>query len=65
MDLHNCIGNLPKGAYGECIIYCAETDKLELWVSNSEYSSQVAYCPYCGYKAKVAPKIENYNKEII
>lgn len=29
-----------------------------LWVGNGEYTSQVNYCPYCGYKAEVETTVK-------
>jgi len=50
---HRCEGELPKAAYGATITYCYEDAEGKLWVTNEEYASQVNFCPYCGYKAKV------------
>lgn len=49
---HICDGQLPSSGFGEAITYCMEYDD-GLWVGNGEYASQVNYCPYCGYKAKI------------
>ena len=51
--LHDCDHDLPSGLYGDAIYQCVETEDGELWAGNGEYCSQVNYCPYCGYKAKV------------
>lgn len=54
---HNC--ELPENAieheyyYGPAIETCFEDDMYRLFVENGEYSSQVNFCPVCGYKAKV------------
>lgn len=50
---HQCDYNLSHGAYGPAIESTYELDDNTLWVGNSEYASQVNYCPYCGYKAQV------------
>ena len=50
---HRCEGELPKAAYGAAIRYCYEDVDGKLWITNEEYASQVNFCPYCGYKAKV------------
>ncbi len=50
---HRCSGDLPyhPQSYGAALTKCYE-DKLGcLYVDNGEYSTQVNYCPYCGYKA--------------
>lgn len=60
MIKHRCIGDLPDDGYGEAIDFCGEKDDGTLWVSNSEYSSQVNFCPYCGYEAKVKAEIKRY-----
>lgn len=46
----------PHDGYGNAVEYCSESESGTLWVSNGEYSSQVNFCPVCGYKAKVAVK---------
>ncbi len=59
--LHHCnsamytqtIIDYKRRLYGEAIAYCYEYDDGLLIVENDEYVSQVNYCPYCGYKAKV------------
>ena len=50
---HECEGELPGACYGEAIQHCYENEAGELWVSNDEYSSQVNFCPYCGFKARI------------
>jgi hypothetical protein len=52
-DKHVCVGGLPHKGYGEAVDGCYEEDNGTLWVENGEYMSQVNFCPYCGYKAKV------------
>ena len=44
---------MPSDGYGAAINSCSEIEEGELWVDNGEYASQVNYCPYCGFKAKV------------
>lgn len=51
--LHRCQGCLPYVGYGTAIDICCEEENGELWVNNGEYDSQVNFCPYCGYKAKI------------
>lgn len=71
MNIHHCIGWLPQykglGSCGEAIGHCFE-DNDRLFVDNSEYTSQVNYCPYCGYEAKEKVKYieptNNYNWDI-
>lgn len=53
MILHRCEGDLPKDAYGSAVDFCIENEKGELWASNDEYASQVNFCPYCGFKARI------------
>lgn len=57
MSLHNCEGRLPESGYGEAINGCSEDENGELWVANDEYFSQVSFCPYCGFKARVPATI--------
>jgi hypothetical protein len=52
-ELHDCEGELPKDGYGQAVSSCGENEDGSLWVSNDEYASQVNFCPYCGFKAKV------------
>lgn len=32
---------------------CLEKEDGTLWVNNEEYESQVNFCPYCGYPARI------------
>ena len=54
-DRHNC--EAPREAkdyiYGQAITQCVELEDGTLTVDNDEYGSQVNFCPYCGYEAKV------------
>ena len=43
----------PYGGYGSAVIECYEDDEGRFWVSNSEYRTQVNYCPFCGRAAPV------------
>ena len=52
MNKHHCEGILPSEAYGEAITHCIEDDNGKLWAGNDEYSSQVNFCPYCGFCIK-------------
>jgi hypothetical protein len=52
-NLHFCSEDLPHSGYGAAITCCYETLDGQLMVENGEYGSQVNYCPYCGYKAKI------------
>lgn len=55
--LHECEGKLPADGYGPAIEGCSEDRDGTLWAGNGEYGSQVAYCPYCGFKARTQPAI--------
>lgn len=52
--------NQKEGHFGGSIIYCckssAENENGELWAGNGILDSQVNYCPYCGFRAKVQMK---------
>lgn len=50
---HYCTANLPYSAYGVALDSCYEDTEARLWVSNGEYMSQVNFCPFCGYEAKI------------
>jgi hypothetical protein len=54
-DLHSCEApkNIKSGGYGDAITDCDESSNGELWVGNGEYASQVNFCPFCGFKAKI------------
>lgn len=58
MERHYC--TQPKGTkdyiYGVAIYQCTELEDGTLMVDNEEYGSQVNFCPYCGYEAKVKIK---------
>lgn len=58
-ELHCCEVNTKNSDYGAAITACSETLSGELWAGNGEYSSQVSFCPYCGFKAKVPAPIED------
>ena len=55
MDLHECsvydYGITRSSYFDIAVDFCWEHDNGTLWVTNSEYESQVNYCPFCGYKA--------------
>lgn len=36
---------------------CEEAEDGTLWAGNIEYSSQVAFCPYCGFRAAQQPAV--------
>lgn len=53
-DTHN--GDYPEYFPRDCgsaIVYCQEYSNGVLYVTNEEYSSQVNFCPFCGYEARV------------
>lgn len=41
------------GTNGAAITRCMDNGDGRLWVGNSEYSNQVNYCPFCGFRARV------------
>jgi hypothetical protein len=52
MVLHRCEGDLDgDGWYGPAINECWSTLDGTMWAGNIEYTSQVNFCPYCGYEA--------------
>lgn len=48
---HICNIDSNWSGYGSAITLCVEDTERRLWVMNSEYVSQVNFCPVCGYKA--------------
>jgi hypothetical protein len=56
-DLHACEGELPFEGDGPCISRCDECEDGTLWVTGPGRSSQVGYCPFCGYTAQVVPTL--------
>jgi len=56
---HYCSGRTNWSGHGEAISSCDEDTEGRFWVSNDEYASQVAFCPYCGKKAPTQPEQGN------
>lgn len=54
-NLHYCEPqyDLPFFLHGTAIDRCYEDLDKKLFVDNREYGSQVNFCPFCGYEAKV------------
>ena len=52
-----CEGGLPmQGLYFPTVFRCFEDELGQFWITNHEaHEAQVAFCPYCGQKAPVAP----------
>lgn len=55
--LHDCSGDLPQEGDGPAVSCCAESEDGTLWIFGGGNSSQVGYCPYCGFQAKVIPTL--------
>ncbi len=51
--LHYCDSELPSHGRGSCVDECSEDEEGRLFVGNGEYGSQINFCPYCGYEAKI------------
>ena len=51
---HHLGYTFPRDGYGPAIEDVDEHEDGKLWAGNSEYNTQVNFCPVCGYKAKVA-----------
>lgn len=55
-NLHHCERETSKEeGYREAITVCYEQQDHSLWAGNHECGSQVAFCPYCGYEARIKP----------
>jgi len=52
-ERHSCACKGAVEGWGAAVEVCEEHADGTLWVGNSEYGSQVNYCPQCGYKARV------------
>lgn len=57
MEKHRC--EIPEGAkgkfYGQAISHCKEDDDGRFWAyCDTEYCTQVNFCPFCGKEAPVA-----------
>lgn len=53
VSLHSCdLSDYPFDGYGEAVTSCEEREDGTLWVGNSEYGTQVNFCPACGFAAK-------------
>lgn len=51
---HCCdLTKYPHAGYGEAVSYCEEHEDGTLWVDNSEYATQINFCPACGFPASV------------
>jgi hypothetical protein len=61
MEKHLCKApyEAERSLWGKAITKCEEDENNKLFVDNEEYGSQVNFCPYCGYQAKV--KIKEFN----
>jgi hypothetical protein len=57
-------GGLGTDLYGSAIEDCREDDAGRLWVDNGEYATQVNFCPYCGYPAKIQVEMTDDRKGI-
>ena len=56
-EKHECENlEAKQGGYGAAVGSCYEREndagETELWVANGEYTTQVNYCPFCGYEAQ-------------
>jgi len=54
MTKHFCEVRTKFGLYGSAIWQVTEDEDGHFWADNSEYSTQVNYCPQCGAKAPTA-----------
>ena len=62
MSKHECEANYNYDEYGIAISQCREEKDGRFWVGNGEYNNEVAYCPFCGEKAKTPPKCKGINE---
>lgn len=60
--LHSCEGDLPHEGDRPAISCCDESDDGSLWVTGPDGSSQVGYCPYCGFEARNIPTLLLFRK---
>lgn len=51
--MHKCEGYLNHGKNDPAIEECYELQDGTLWAGDIDFLSQVNFCPYCGYKAKI------------
>jgi hypothetical protein len=56
-NLHHCEGETPCDECGPAILEVNERPDGTLWTFNREYSSQISFCSYCGFKAIVPAEI--------
>lgn len=54
-DRHECRRSLHCGYFraGTAVNRCREHDDGTLTVDNDEYETQVSFCPFCGFKARI------------
>ena len=59
IEPHKCDGDLPReGGSGAAVAECMGCEDGSLWVTSSNGAmSQVGYCPYCGYAARLMPTV--------
>jgi DNA-binding CsgD family transcriptional regulator len=70
-DLHRCFGYLPEFEFGlpvfckleNPITECVETPDGRLIAGEAGVGTQVAWCPYCGFKARVQPVHVPYERD--
>ncbi len=64
--LHRCEGYLPDFDHGEratflqdvCITECEEQPDGRLIAGTGGVGSQVAFCPYCGFRSALPPVVQ-------
>ena len=65
---HVCWGKLPlapvQHLHDSALFACRE-EQGRLWVWNYTGTSQVNYCPYCGYKARIQLHRERVPDEVL
>jgi len=62
--MHSCRGTYKSGDNGPAIEECDEREDGSFWVGNSEYGSQVNYCPFCGAKAPTPAERPDWYDEL-
>lgn len=49
-NLHCC--NDQHEGWSGAVSWCHEDEDFALWCGNSEYSSMIKFCPFCGFASK-------------
>ncbi len=62
---HKCAYKVPAEIWGSAVNLCVEDEGGKYWITNTEYASQINYCPFCGSRSPTQITEEEFiNEEI-